>query len=248
MFRIAVCDDEAVQRQHIDALLEKYFSMHPGYPVQRSLFSDGNELIAAVKSGESFQLYILDILMPKLDGIRTGVALRELGLEEDILFLTTSSDYGIESYQARAADYLLKPVDQVRLFSDLDRILQQHARRRQEQILVNTSSGIRQLPINQILYAERMERAVVYRCIDGQRIKSRTLQGSFEEGVRPLLAYKQFFLCGSSFLFNLDHITSVERALAIFNHGLQVPIPRTQASALRAAWCRYWIGGGKDDI
>lgn len=244
MFRIAVCDDDPEGRLAADALLAEYFAAHPARAARRSLFPSGEALLRAIEEGQKFHLFLLDILMPGLGGIATGLALRERGQRGEILYLTTSAEFGVESYQARATDYLLKPVDKGRLFQDLDAILARWDRRRSAHILIHSSEGLHRLPIRQILYAERVDRSVLYHCDDGSRIKSRTLQGSFAEGVRPLLAHRQFWLCGPSFLFNLERITAVEKQRALLDGGLQVPVPRAQTGALREAWYKFWMGEG----
>ena len=116
MFRIAVCDDDPEGRLAADALLAEYFAAHPARAARRSLFPSGEALLRAIEEGQKFHLFLLDILMPGLGGIATGLALRERGQRGEILYLTTSAEFGVESYQARATDYLLKPVDKGRLF------------------------------------------------------------------------------------------------------------------------------------
>ena len=64
---------------------------------------------AAEKLG-GFDIYILDILMPGMDGIELGVRLRELGYDGSIIYLTSSTDFAIDSYKAEASNYILKPV------------------------------------------------------------------------------------------------------------------------------------------
>ena len=75
MFHIALCDDEAAQRQLTHKLLDRYFS-DQGAAVKIWEFSDGQSLLNAMLD-ETFDLYLLDIVMPEVDGINLGLALRK---------------------------------------------------------------------------------------------------------------------------------------------------------------------------
>ena len=112
MYHIALCDDEALQRQITGELLEKYISGRK-LAARVHKFSGGHELMNALYD-ETFDIYILDIVMPEMNGIELGLSLRraeqQSGGEGAIIYLTTSPDFALEGYHAKAAAYLLKPV------------------------------------------------------------------------------------------------------------------------------------------
>ena len=58
--------------------------------------------------------------MPGVNGIAVGLRLREMGAAGEIIYLSASRDFAVESYQAQAFFYLLKPVASDRLFPVLD--------------------------------------------------------------------------------------------------------------------------------
>ena len=63
--------------------------------------------------------------MPEMSGIELGIRLRELGCRGTIIYLTVSPDFAVDSYDARAFHYLLKPVKSTRLFEVLDQALEE---------------------------------------------------------------------------------------------------------------------------
>ena len=71
---------------------------------------------------EPFSLYLLDILMPGVDGLAAAREIRTFDEAAQIVFLTTSPGFAYESYGVRALDYLLKPVDEELLFALLDKL------------------------------------------------------------------------------------------------------------------------------
>lgn len=114
--RIAVCDDDEKQRSETVALLNAYFQSRTGLNGQVEAFQSGNELLVRMEELRGFDLYVLDILMPRLSGIDTGRRLRSLGECGEIIYLTNYNDFAADSYDVRAFFYLLKPVEEKSCF------------------------------------------------------------------------------------------------------------------------------------
>ena len=79
MLKIAACDDESAQLEQMERMLQDYFRARPALPGRISVFSDSRTLLSRVREQGGFDLYILDIIMPGLDGIQTGMELRKMG-------------------------------------------------------------------------------------------------------------------------------------------------------------------------
>ncbi len=243
MFSIAVCDDDPEQLRKTGDFLHTYFEMRPSLSGQAVTFQSGSELLDSATACGGFDLYILDIIMPGLNGIETASKLRSLGDGGEIIYLTISNEYAADSYSVRAFFYLLKPVEKQRLFQVIDDAVEKLGRRRTEGIFVPVHGGTRRILLDRILYAERIGRIMRYYCADGP-IDSLTFQSSFRVMAAPLLGDRRFCLCGSSFVFNLQHIAGISGPTVLLDNGVQVPIPRRSAPDVKAAWGRYWLNGG----
>ena len=121
----------------------------------------------------------------------------------------------------RAFFYLLKPVEQKRLFRVLDQAVDKLRKRREEAVVVPTRGGARRVPLERIRYVERVGRVMRYCCTDGV-VDSLTLRGSFREKAEPLLADPRFHLCGASFVLNLQHVAGVEGRTALLDDGSRI--------------------------
>lgn len=240
MLRIAVCDDEEKELKQTAVLLEHYFQFHPNLNGKVEIFQSGSMLLDRVKKGDTFDLYVLDILMPELNGIDTGRRLRELVDGGEIVYLTNSNDFAADSYDVRAFFYLLKPVEQRKLFQVLDGAMKKLNRRRNSAIVVNTADGPRRILLERIQYVERVGRCVRYSCTD-DIIDSQTIRVPFREIVSPLLHDRRFYLCGASFVLNFQHVTAVKGQIAQLDNGQTVTLPRTAATDFKKAWGNYWL-------
>ena len=240
MLRIALCDDEEKQLNQAAAMLNTYLSSRPDLSGQVETFRSGIELLTRVEDAGGFDLYVLDILMPELSGIDTGHRLRALGDGGEIVYLTTSNDFAADSYDVRAFFYLLKPVNEEKLFQVLDGAVEKLNRRRSSAVVVTTVDGPRRVLLERIRYVERVGRCMRYYCTD-TTIDSQTIRVSFREAAAPLLADRRFCLCGASFVLNFQHVTGVNGQTALLDNGQTVILPRMSATGFKKAWGNYWL-------
>ncbi len=100
---VLVVDDDRAVRDSLRRSLE-----FNGYRV--SLAHDGAEALAGISSTDP-DVVVMDVMMPRLDGIETTRALRSVGNDVPILVLTARDAVGdrVEGLDAGADDYLTKP-------------------------------------------------------------------------------------------------------------------------------------------
>ena len=101
--RVLVVDDDRAVRDSLRRSLE-----FNGYDV--SLASDGAEGLVAI-GAQHPDVVVIDVMMPRLDGIETTRALRAAGNDVPVLVLTARDAVGdrVEGLDAGADDYLTKP-------------------------------------------------------------------------------------------------------------------------------------------
>jgi len=242
MIKLALCDDETEQRTVIGGLLREYAASRPDLAVKPAVFSSGEELLAAAAECGGFDLYILDIVMPGLSGIDLGVRLRKLYSGGVIIYLTISPEYAVESYAARAFQYLIKPVEPERLFQELDQAAALLERQRTACVTVRTKEGLRLLRLDEIVFVELAGRSMRYHLSDETCLDSVTVRSPFQVEAAPLLADSRFFLCGASFVVNLFYVTAVEKGCLRMDGGTRVPLSRGLAAQAKRRWSDYWLG------
>ena len=108
MFNILVCDDD---REIVDAI-EIYLSQE-GYHILKAY--DGIEAISILEK-ENVNLLIIDVMMPKLDGIRATLKIREKNSIPIIILSAKSEDADkILGLNIGADDYVTKPFNPLEL-------------------------------------------------------------------------------------------------------------------------------------
>ena len=111
MYNILVCDDD----KEIVKAIEIYLSKE-GYNILKAY--DGEEALDILKKNDDIQLIILDIMMPKLDGIDTANIIRKDKSIPIIMLSAKSEDYDkISGLNNGADDYVTKPFNPLELIA-----------------------------------------------------------------------------------------------------------------------------------
>ena len=122
--RILCVEDNRDSREMISTLLRE---TNPNYEV--TAVETAAEALA-MDSRRVFDLYILDIWLPGMDGVELCRRLREKGITKPIMFFSAMGvqakdrDYVLK---AGANEFLVKSLDLERFTSTVDRLLREHA-------------------------------------------------------------------------------------------------------------------------
>ena len=122
MIRLTFCDDSILQRKAIEEWLRIY-SATKGITIEGVPFSTGTDLLATVENGASFDIYILDVIMPELKGTEVAARLREHDSKGQIIFLSSTSAFDEESHAVSPVGYLIKPITADQLYNMLDKAI-----------------------------------------------------------------------------------------------------------------------------
>lgn len=108
--KILVADDDAMVRTTVSKILQMF-----GYEVETAV--NGFEVIEIID--DTFDVVILDINMPEMDGFETMSKLNELNYDTPVLFLTGagSMDYAVKAINLGAYDFLTKPIENLEIFN-----------------------------------------------------------------------------------------------------------------------------------
>ena len=157
--KILIADDEALARQRIKSILEE---IDPTF----ELFADARNGLEALEQCAELEpdIALLDIRMPKMDGLQVANALLKTILKTHVIFTTAYDEYAIEAFDNNAIDYLLKPVKKERLIQSLEKVERldnfsdrftqatQHLLQPRQHLCAHTHTGLKVLTVNDIIY------------------------------------------------------------------------------------------------
>lgn len=231
---IAVCDDEALERQRIAELVDQIIP-EEGLACRITSYESGTDLLSAIQNGARFQILLLDVMMDGLDGMALGTALREKGDRTAIIFISSNLEMALRGYEVEAARYLAKPVDRERLREAL--MFCYRTRLEQKEILLPTASGQSRILPSDLIYAETWERGVRLILKDGREETSLKISE-----LAAMLPERQFVFCHRTILVNLAFIQSIRYCELELKSGATLPISKYRQSEIRKQLMRYLEG------
>lgn len=130
-FRIMVVDDAGVTRVTLSEALRL-----EGYRVATA--ASGEEALGVLEKRGPFDLVILDLKMPGIDGLEVARRIRHTSSETIIILLTAfgNLETAIEAIREGAHDYLLKPATVPRILESVERGLNKRRRSQQRNRLL----------------------------------------------------------------------------------------------------------------
>ena len=209
MLKIGICDDSKIFLICAEKLIRKW-SDERRIPVKIYTFNNGDKLVAA-NTEERLDIIFLDIIMPLLNGMDAARELRQRDKSVKIIFLTSSPEFALESYEVKAQGYVLKPIAYDKLKELLDECAQSFAEE----------------PKNMV------NKRVFFHLRSGNIIESAEPFHSFEE---RFSSQDGFFKCHRSYLVylqNVDHFTAAEITT---KSGQNIPVSRGYAKAFKEAY------------
>jgi DNA-binding LytR/AlgR family response regulator len=234
MWRIALCDDTCQDRAVSEKLIRKYGELNH-LPVQVTQFDSGEKLLfACSEEGSCFDLIFLDVLMPQMDGIATALQIREKNPRIPILFLTTTRDYAVESYEVQAFDYLIKPLDARRLYHTLDRL---QAQMNHPRIALQTRGGVHYFYYRDVMYFESHNHATFVHLSDGTELRCNE---SLQELCVLLAEDARFYHCHKGYLVNMDYIRQVDEVFFLTD-GSRIPYRIREKKQVLDHYYQYYM-------
>ena len=217
--KAAIVDDMVTECALLCSLLKEYEASEH-LPIQVTEFHSGKELLFTYTPG-SYDVVFMDIFLNDENGVDCARKLRQLDENLNLIFLTTSPDFGVKSYDVRAADYILKPATLQKLTRALG-YCKIAAQQGGPTITVTTKNQQLNIAIGHILYADYQNRCT---CIHLKDCLV-PVSGSFSELCALLSAYAQFLPCFKGILVNLKEVQELGSDYLTLKNGERLPVSR----------------------
>lgn len=220
--RVAVCDDDKAALGIIASSLKDVFSAH-GVDATTSLFSSAVEL-SQVMPTRRFDLLLLDIDMPELDGISFARQLREGHDKVDIMYISNREDKVFDSLRVSPVGFIRKS----RFLEDMSEVVgaylaARHDRRRQSVVVLRDHDAVYPVQVDKIVYIEGQRKQQVVH-VEG-RVEPIALTRTMAE-LEDELSGEGFMRIHKGYLVNYRFIQVIDEADVVLVDGERLPISR----------------------
>lgn len=231
--QIAMVDDSLEDVNRLKEYLDRYGN-ETGTKHNSWYFSDAESFL---KSNHSrFDLVIMDIDMPGINGVDAARQLRHKGNGIVIMFVTNMPQYALAGYEVEAVDYVLKPLSYQDFALKMQKASRYVQRNRDAAITLQTADGLVSVQASEILYVESVLHYLMYYTTKG----SWKVRGSMTQAEKELGVFR-FARCNSGFLVNLRHVHAIEKEDVLIGDQ-RLKISRGKRLEFMNAFTRY-LGG-----
>lgn len=233
MLKIAICDDDIGELSSISNIIKRYKD-EKKVALKHDAFLSAIELLETIRSG-IYDILLLDILMPGVNGMQAAREVREFDNEIKIIFLTSSPEFAVESYTVDAHYYLIKPATTGKLFPLLDKLFVD-AQRAEDALHIKLVSGIVRIPFNKLEFLEVIRKKLYFHLTDGS---TKEISGSLADFEKQLLCRDEFIKAHRSYIVNMGYIQELGTRELITYANQRVPISRLLHRQVRDSYMQH---------
>lgn len=239
--KVIIAEDDLPSK----TLLYHFIDLLPDYKVVGEA-TNGQELLQLVKE-EKPDIVLVDILMPGMNGMEAAKVCKQLLPSIQVIFITGSDKFAVEAFTLSAVDYIVKPIENARLFVALEKAkqslqLQEHIDAKPNynyKLVIKSNNTFIYLVFDDILFIEKEGRKTI---LHTEKDRFETLE-SLQELEERLPDF--FYKSHRSYLVNLRKIEKIEPSGESYLAYFGVPDKTAYISKLKINEVLAWLSRPK---
>ena len=233
--KLAIVDDDNRSTELLNSYFKR-FQKENNMTINISVFHNPNDFLT--NYSKDYDMVLMDIEMPGLNGIETARELRRMDERVVLMFITNMAQYAINGYEVEAVDYVIKPVSYPDFTLKIKKAMRYVARNKDKKLTLNTADGVVQLHVSDLCYIEVIRHYLVYHTTHGNY----TVRGVMKELEESLAKYN-FARSNHCYLVNLKYVESISGSFVKVG-GNELQISRNKKNEFLMEFTRY-VGGMK---
>lgn len=233
--KIALCDDDRTALPVIAGAAESTFRNH-GFRTELLSCQSGKELLNAMVNNR-FDIVLLDIDMPGLDGIEVGRRIREMKTGTQIIFVSECESRVFESFEVQPLGFVRKS----NFLNDIAAVVKLYIKtcvqeQNSEYMEFETRSGLLNLKIRQIRYIEGSRNyQMLYLENSSEPMEVKMTMDKLEDLLEP----HGFIRIHKGYLVNCQFIQRIQNTALSLRDGVELPIGRSKMGEVKSKFLIY---------
>ena len=233
MITLAICDDDHHDLIHISNLVNQY-KIDRKLSFDMDIFFSPLDLLNSMEKTQ-YDILLLDILMPGFNGISTAKEARMLQSDTNIIFLTSSPEYAIDSYSVGAYYYFLKPCTALQVYPVLDKLFSTLLQS-DHFLCIQSPSKIVKIPYSKLELIEVQNKVLYFYLSDGNCIE---IPGTLSKYESILLKHEEFIKVHRSYIVNMGFVSELRSHDLITFSNHTIPISRLLYSKIKNSYINH---------
>lgn len=234
MFNVAILDDNEAIAKRIERITRESLDN-----AEISVYHNPTLLKNKVSDGRKYQLYLLDIALPEINGMELAELIRELDKDAIFIFITSFSEFAVRGYdiRIRARHYILKSNLDTELGKALEQIRQEMEAKDIRCYLFHRAGYAVRLMYREILYVVKQGKNMTIVTDNGEYTERKTLEEFMKEARSD-----DFIYIERGHIVNLRHVDKIvdHGRSAVMGNGTTLPISRSQMKQVMHCFLGYW--------
>lgn len=235
---ICYCEDESAQAKAFAIKIDQW-AKNKNIAVHTDLFESAEEYLFKAEQNY-YDVIFLDISMRGQNGMELARKIREKEKAVILVFVTSDASYVFDGYEVGAYRYLMKPVDEEKLWEILDYARTQKEVEEENYILVKKDSQSVRINLKDIIYIEAQKHYVNLCMENKESINIKTaftelLQETQEKSDTILLTHR-------SYAVNIEKVVRIGRTECVLSDSSVIPVSRSFYKEVNEAFIKYHLG------
>ena len=235
---ICYCEDESAQAKAFAIKIEQW-AKNKNIEVHADLFESAEEYLFKAEQNY-YDVIFLDISMRGQNGMELARKIREKEKDVILVFVTSDASYVFDGYEVGAYRYLMKPLDEEKLWEILDYARTQKEVEEENYILVKKDSQSVRVNLKDIIYIEAQKHYVNLCMENKESINIKTaftelLQETQEKSDTILLTHR-------SYAVNIEKVVRIGRTECVLSDSSVIPVSRSFYKEVNEAFIKYHLG------
>lgn len=238
IIKIAICDDEKIILDYTYFKIKKTIEeLYGDKEKEISKFINGKLLLNEIDNiDKGYDLVVLDIDMPEIDGFEVAESIRKYNKDIIILFLTSKDEFVYESFKYSPFRFLRKSKLDEELEEALNNVIKIIEKRKGEkQYVFDTDKGEMKFDINDILYIECFNKKAYIKTFD---MKYKLLKVKFNELLEEVSKFN-FISTYRNCAVNIKYIYSIGKMDITLDNNERLAVSRYKINDLKKAFISY---------
>ncbi|MDU6340113.1 MAG: LytTR family DNA-binding domain-containing protein [Clostridium sp.] len=236
MIKFAICEDEIIQAEINQDYIKRWADKN-NIEYKIDIFESAEKFLFSWQYEEVYDVIILDIRMKSMSGMELARNIRLKDSDVIIIFISGLDDYVFDGYNVSAFNYLLKPINDEKIFNVLDRVKEklEKDKNAKQFLLLSKGKNIFKIDYDDIFYIIAFDHYI--------DIHSKNEIYTFNRKIsqlEELLPKENFVRCHRSYIVNIKYVKNINKNSLLLEDDIKIPISKTRMDNTYNTFINYF--------
>lgn len=236
MLKIAVLDDQEYYLEMIEKITRKSL-LEKGISYELTSYTCPENLLDDIEDNDKYDIYLLDVELPKTSGIEVAKKIREKYFDSIIIYITNFVEYAVAGYEVNAYRYIPKTMLEQKLPEAYLSVYPGIENKKRNYYIIEKNHKLERIAYDDIYYVEKNDKYILIVHRYGISRDRKTIT----EFLKNVCQYEHSFIgVDRSYIVNIMHVMSLKNQKIQLRNGDEIPVSKPKLSYVKKEIMRIW--------